>query len=100
MNALTEPRARHRPWRRVRLDLRDERGSLPMLMMVMLVGVVLSTFMISVVVSQTTSTRFTTSREQALNAAQAGLDVALAQIRASTSAGDGTLTTLPCWTPP
>ncbi len=98
MKATPEPRAGHRPLWRVRLDLRDERGSLPMLMMVILVGVVLSTFMVSVVVSQTTSTRFTTSREQALNAAQAGTDVALAQIRASTASGSGTLTTLPCWT--
>jgi len=98
MTATPEPRALHRPTRRVGLDLRDERGSLPMLMMVMLVGVVLSTFMVSVVISQTTSTRFTTSREQALNAAQAGLDVALAQIRTATASGAGTLTTLPCWT--
>lgn len=101
MNTTPPPRSIRRP-SRWRPDLRDERGSLPMLMMVILVGVVLSTFMVSVVVSQTTSTRFSTSREQSLNAAQAGIDVALARIRASTSTGaagtPGTPAGLPCWT--
>ncbi|MEO3935330.1 ricin-type beta-trefoil lectin domain protein [Dermatophilaceae bacterium Soc4.6] len=98
MTATPAPRAHHHTSTGPRLDLRDERGSLPVLMMVIIVGVVLSTYMISVVVSQTTSTRLTTSREQALNAAQAGTDVALAAIRASTAAGAGALAGLPCWT--
>ncbi|SHN20958.1 RICIN domain-containing protein [Cryptosporangium aurantiacum] len=77
--------------------LRDERGSLPVALLVTMVGVLLSTLLVSTVIAQNTNTRTQIARVAALNAAQTGLDVALAHIRASTdSDGDGVLSKLPC----
>ena len=83
----------------VRARHSDDQGSLPLLMLVMLVGTILSTLMISIVIQQTTSTRFNGSREQALDAAQAGIDVVAGMIRATTdTSGTGHVTALPCYT--
>jgi hypothetical protein len=81
--------------------LDDDRGSLPLAMLVSVVGVGLSVFMSMLVMTQLQATRFESRRVQALHVAQAGLDVGIAQIRAATkinSSGEvvGDPTRLPC----
>ena len=80
----------------VRKRLSDERGSIAVLMMVVLVGLMLSALLIPTIITQDRATRFDTTRVQALDAAQAGIDVALGMIRASVRAGIGDSTGLPC----
>lgn len=74
----------------------DERGSMAILMMVMLVGVMLSSLLVPMIITQDRTTRFDTTRVQALDAAQAGIDVTLGLIRASTTSGIGDSAKLPC----
>jgi hypothetical protein len=76
----------------------DERGSLPMLMLVVLVGMALAALMVPLVITQTHTTTFDTGRGRALQAAESGIDLALGQIRASQSGtGDeGDVAKLPC----
>ncbi|MFG1925872.1 ricin-type beta-trefoil lectin domain protein [Cryptosporangium sp. NPDC048952] len=76
---------------------KDDRGSLPIALLVSMVGILLSTLLVNTVVGQNTNTRAQIGRVAALNAAQTGLDVALAHIRASADElGNGLLTALPC----
>lgn len=86
--------------RRVRYRLPrlgDDRGSMPMLLMVMIVGMVLGALLVPMIITQDRTTRFDTTRVQALGAAQAGLDLALGQIRAAVdSGGIGDSSQLPC----
>jgi hypothetical protein len=63
--------------------LRDERGSLPLAMMLTLVGTSLSTLMVPVVITQLRNTASTVERAKALHAAQAGIDMVIGGIRAS-----------------
>lgn len=63
--------------------LRDERGSLPLAMMLTLVGTSLSTLIVPVVISQVRDTQSTVERARALHAAQAGIDMVTGAIRAS-----------------
>ncbi len=82
---------------RPRVSLRDDRGSLPMVVLVTIIGLMLSALMVPVLLNQDHATRFDTTRVLSLDAAQAGLDVALGKIRASTDAqGAGDATGLPC----
>jgi hypothetical protein len=75
----------------------DDRGSLPLAMLLTLVGMMLSALLIPMVLNQVQSTRVDMHRLRALNAAQAGLDVALGHIRAANDgAGNGVLLELPC----
>lgn len=74
----------------------DERGSMAILMMVMLVGLMLSSLLVPMIITQDRTTRFDTTRVQALDAAQAGIDVTLGLIRASTTGGIGDSAKLPC----
>jgi type II secretory pathway pseudopilin PulG len=75
----------------------DTRGSLPMLMLVMLVGVMLGALLVPMLITQNRSSRFDMSRVHALDAAQAGMDAALGQIRAAlASDGSGDSARLPC----
>jgi hypothetical protein len=75
----------------------DERGSLPLAMLVTLIGVMLSAVLTPVLLNQVQSTRNQTERVHALAAAQTGIDVALGQIRnANDGAGNGVRTALPC----
>jgi hypothetical protein len=74
---------------------RSEQGSLPMALLVTLVGMSLSAALVPLVVSQVTSTRTVTARANALQAAQAGIDVALAQLRAAGTTTGGDLESLP-----
>lgn len=75
---------------------RDERGSLAIVLIVTIVGLMLSALLVPIVVNMSRATRFDTSRVQALDAAQAGIDVALGQIRAAVSSGVGDSSKLPC----
>ncbi|GAB3860252.1 RICIN domain-containing protein [Dactylosporangium cerinum] len=63
--------------------LRDERGSLPLAMMLTLVGTSLSTLMLPVVITQLQDTAETVDRAKALHAAQAGIDIVMGGIRGS-----------------
>lgn len=73
-----------------------DRGSLPMALLLILVGVALSALLAPVVLNHVTATRSSSERTRALHAAQAGIDVMLGRIRASTdSAGNGMVTLLP-----
>jgi hypothetical protein len=68
-----------------------------MALLLTLVGVTLSALLAPMVVAQIGSTRATVERTDALNAAQAGLDVALGQIRAANDGnGNGAPRKLPC----
>lgn len=78
----------------------DERGSLAMAMMAVLVGATLGALILPMVISQNKSTRFDITRVHSLSAAQAGIDVVVGRIRSSTKTVNGTVTgdpsTLPC----
>jgi hypothetical protein len=71
----------------MRLRSSDDRGSLPMALLVSLVGMSLTATLVPVVVSQITGTRTVSARTQSLDAAQAGIDAALGQLRAATATG-------------
>lgn len=72
-------------------------GSLPLAMLLTLVGLTLSALLAPMVLVQISATRADTGRVRTLHAAQAGLDVALGHIRAARDAnGDGLLAKLPC----
>lgn len=66
----------------------DDTGSLPMALLLLLVGFGLSALLVPVVVDNTVATRTTSDRTRALHAAQAGIDVMLGRIRAAVD-GDG-----------
>jgi len=67
-----------------------------MAMLLTLVGMSLSALLVPTVANQVTATRTSSERIQELDAAQAGLDVALGRLRAaSDGAGNGVLETLP-----
>ncbi|MEU8240386.1 RICIN domain-containing protein [Actinoplanes missouriensis] len=79
----------------------DERGSMPMAMVVMIVGVSLSALLTTMVLSRIQSGVTSSRQLLALHAAQAGLDVALAHVRGAVSTDDegeesGDRTLLPC----
>ncbi len=85
-----------------------ERGSMAILMMVMLVGLMLSSTLVPMIITQDRTTRFDKTRVQALNAAQAGIDVTLGVIRgavdslvgAAAGVTWGNSSRLPCTTSP
>jgi len=77
--------------------LRDDRGSLPFAMLVMLVAIAVTAVITPIAVTQIRSTREDNHRTGSLAAAQAGLDVALAHIQAANNgSGTGVLSALPC----
>jgi Tfp pilus assembly protein PilX len=76
---------------------RGDAGSLPLAMLLTIVGVGLSVVMLNQVSLQQRTTRLDLQRTDAINAAQTGLNVALAQIRAAVNADDsGNIAALPC----
>ncbi len=76
---------------------RDDRGSLPFALMVTLVGTAVSALLVPMVVVQLGNTRADSQRVQAVEAAQAGLDAALGQLRrANDGNGKGIPSALPC----
>lgn len=74
------------------MKLRDDRGSLPLAMLLTIVGVGLSGLLSATLNVQFGSTKFTAQRADSLDAAHAGLQIGLGHIRAA--AGDKTK--LPC----
>jgi hypothetical protein len=58
----------------------------------------LSSLLVPMIITQDRTTRFDSTRVQALDAAQAGIDVTLGLIRASTTSGIGDSAKLPCGT--
>ena len=75
----------------------DDAGSLALALLLALVGISLTALLVPVVQTQLSTTRSYVARNHALNAAQGGLDVALAHIRAANDgAGNGELDELPC----
>ncbi|GIF10112.1 ricin-type beta-trefoil lectin domain protein [Actinoplanes teichomyceticus] len=69
----------------MRLSLRpgDDRGSMPMAMLVVTVVLSLSTTMVPIVVRQIMNSQNYAQRASALDAAQAGMDVMMARVRAA-----------------
>lgn len=83
--------------RRARELRGSDRGNLPMLLLVILVGLTFGALLVPMVISQDKTTRYDTSRTQSLHAAQSGLDTALGQIRAASNGkGVGVPSQLPC----
>lgn len=79
----------------------DDSGNIAMLLMAILVGATIGTLLLATIITQNSATRFDGSRVRSLDAAQAGIDVMLGQLRNSTSVGtDGTTAgnsdNLPC----
>lgn len=77
---------------------RDDAGSMPIALLITLVGVTLSAGLTNLVVGQTRDSRASADRTAAVAAAQAGLDLGLSKIRAAVTAGAGDITKLPCTT--
>lgn len=67
----------------------DDRGSLPMAMMVLTIGMVMSAMLLPLIVRQVTTTRNFVDRNTALNGAQIGMDVVMARVRAAGLVVDG-----------
>jgi hypothetical protein len=79
---------------------RDDEGSMPLAMLLILISVTLSAVMTPILLSQVQSTRTDVRRVHALHAAQAGIDVAMAYIRNTQDKLNdriGLLNLLPCW---
>jgi hypothetical protein len=84
-----------------RSRLADDAGSLAFAMLLTLIAVSMTALMLPVVVGEFRATRIQMHRDDSLNAAQAGLDVALGRIRSVRDVnGDGTadIGELPCGT--
>jgi hypothetical protein len=84
------------PRRNRRRERRADTGSMPLAMLVTLVGVTLSASVSGMVVGQIKNSQLAANRVAAVAAAQAGLDVQLAAIRAAASVSGGVLAQLPC----
>ena len=73
----------------------SDRGSMPLAMLVTLVGMLVSAALVPVVVNQVSGTRTVSGRTQEMQVAQAGIDMALGQLRSAATAGEGDLEKLP-----
>jgi hypothetical protein len=80
--------------RRYRPD--DDSGSMAVYLMLAIMGMALGALIVPLVITSSQTTRSDTSRVHALDAAQAGLNVMLGQIRSSVDGGVGTSNKLPC----
>jgi len=74
----------------------DERGSIPLVLLVSIVGMLISGMLVPVLLGQAHSTHFDSTRVQSVDAAQAGLDLTLGKIRNATTNGAGDAALLPC----
>jgi hypothetical protein len=76
----------------------NERGSLVLAMLIVMVGMALGALMIPIVLSQSGNTAHSDTRVQALHQAESGIDAMLGRIRGATSDGgvSGAPTLLPC----
>ncbi|HEV7206301.1 MAG TPA: RICIN domain-containing protein [Jatrophihabitans sp.] len=83
----------------LRAPARDDTGSIPLLMLATLLGVLLSAAMMPILLDMRTTTNFDVTRVRDLNAAQAGTDVMIGHIRNAVDAsGAGQPSSLPCTT--
>lgn len=82
--------------RRAGLDASDERGSMAILLLVVMLGLMLGAVLMPMIVTSSRTTSFDKTRVQALDAAQAGLDVTLGAVRAGVTGGIGDSSKLPC----
>jgi hypothetical protein len=96
------PRSLAARWRQRRRDRRNDAGSMPLAMLVTLVGVSLSAGLGGVVVDQFHQSQRLADRVAAVDAAQAGLDAGLKAIRDTYAVTGALLSKLPCGvlTPP
>ena len=79
------------------LRRRDDRGSMPMAVLLTIIGVGLSGLLASTINAQISTARSTLQRSDSLDVAQSGVEVALGQIRLATKAdGTGDYAKLPC----
>lgn len=76
--------------------IRRDRGSIPMALLVVIVGTGLVALMLPMVVMQISSSSFASSRSEALHAAQSGIEMGIAEIRSATTEGEGDRRKLPC----
>jgi hypothetical protein len=75
----------------------DDRGSLPLALLIVLIGVALAALLIPMVITQNGVTRFDDRRTTSLQSAETGIDVALGLVRsASDGSGTGVVAKLPC----
>ncbi len=79
----------------------DDSGNIAMLMLVIIVSATIGTLLLAIVLNQTSTTRFSSTRVRSLDAAQAGIDVMLGQLRSATTTGSdgktvGDADRLPC----
>jgi hypothetical protein len=75
----------------------DDRGSMPLAMLLTMVGLALTALLTSMVTGEVRQTRSDVQRVQALTAAQAGIDVAMAHILGAQDAAGSLVTAeLPC----
>ncbi len=82
---------------RLRRALADDRGSIPMVMLIIMIAMSLSALLIPVFIVQSNSTRHDSVRMHALNAAETGLQAALGKVRSAVDlAGNGVNAELPC----
>ena len=84
---------------RLRPRAGDDRGSLPMALLLIMVGMALAAALLPTLIVQDRATVFDATRMDDLGAAQAGVDAVVGQIRAATKASDPTAgqeTSLPC----
>lgn len=76
---------------------REDAGSMPMALLIVMVGMALGAIMLPIVITQDHTTSFDNRRVHELDAAQTGFDVALGYIRAATASGTtGVTAKLPC----
>ncbi|WP_229069488.1 RICIN domain-containing protein [Actinoplanes sp. DH11] len=66
----------------------DDRGSLPMAMLIITIGMALSAALLPLIIRQVDYTRSFTDRSGSLNGAQIGLDVVMARVRAASEVTD------------
>ena len=86
--------------RRNRELLADDRGSLPMALLLIMIGMALAAALLPTMIVQDRATVFDGTRTDNLAAAQAGIDVAVGEIRAAGPTGVGNATALPCTSAP
>jgi len=77
---------------------RDERGSLPLAMLLTVIGTGLTGLIGSTVLGQITTSRYDGHRAVAMDAAQSGIETGLAQLRGlpTNGSGDAQVSDLPC----
>jgi hypothetical protein len=91
------------PFSHLRRAAVDDRGTMPLALLLTVAGIGLSLALMSVLTAQTASTRAELRRTNAVNAAQSGLDAALGAIRSAVRTDrptSGDVGALPCNTMP